>query len=496
MIKLYTEEDKNAISKYERYELMYDNEHLKAFEKLINQYGVMFTNKSRLTEINVFALISTIWANLLFEEFPRIQDTMSEKNRLFIEKITQDSSFTAILYENAISSSYNGDCFIRIRSDENKRLYFDDIPASNVSIEYHEANPRLAPIAYHLHWYKKVEDKYYVLRETHKKGSIEYRAYELPSLQATEARTEAPLSIFSEKLQPIVETELDDFLVFHIKNVGKVGDIRGISDYRDVENLVWALENRFSRNDDILDRHGKPLLFVPTGTLYKQDPNTGQRVPINKDEVDVIEIDKDADERTNTDAVKYVTWDGQLEASRNQIDDLVEMIFMIAQIAPTLVGIDPRGGVPESGTALRYRILQTISRKHQKQRYWDKAIKDMLAVAIQFAFMNDLTYKDTTPDVPTSDIQITWYDGILKDELELVEVESRKVKEGFSTQVDSVAIINDMTPDEAKNYTEKINAEKKEKLEQQQFNLANMHPNQVENRSERRTDEQISEDES
>jgi len=493
MIPLYTPEDKQAIDNYNRYSLMYSNNHLEAFKKLISAYGSLFANKTRLTEINVFALISHTWANLLFEEFPKIQDTISETNRKFVETITQDSLFVSILHENAIASSYNGDCFIRIRSDKDS-LYFDDIPATNVSIEYHEGNPRLEPKAYHLHWYKKVDDKNYVLRETHTKGKISYKAYEVGSVSSTEATKEASLSIFSEQLQDNVETQVDDFLVFHIKNVGQVGSIRGVSDYRDIENLVWALENRFSRNDDILDRHGKPLLFVPTGTLYKKDPATGERREVNKDEVDVIEIDKDADERTNTDAVKYVTWDGQLEASRNQIRDLTEMIFMISQIAPTLVGIDPRGGVPESGTALRYRILQTISRKHQKQRYWDKAIKNILAVAIKFAHANTLEYKGAAPEVPASDIQITWYDGILKDESELVAVEAQKLKEGFSTQVDSVAIINDMTPDEAEEYTKKIQDEKKEKLNQQMFNLANMDPNQTSGRSPRRTDEEIDED--
>ena len=493
--ELYNESDTIAQKNYQQYQELYDNDHVKAFDGILQQISPMFlTGKSRFIQINLFSLISHTWSNLLFEEFPRIQ--ANDPYNPFVEKLTTDSKFQTILYENAIASSYNGDCFLKIRADDGT-LIIEDHPAENVSIEYHGGNPRLDPIAYHLHFYKKHDDKYYVLRESHYKGRIESKAYELPSLQSKTVKTQAPLSIFGD-ISPVVTTNVDDFLVFHIKNVGKVGSIRGVSDYQDIMGLILSLENRISRNEDILDRHGKPILIAPTDTFYQYDPETGKKKKLNKDDIDVVEIERDADGKVSSgDAIKYLTWDAQLEATFKQIDKLIELVLMVAQVAPTLVGLNPRGGIPESGTALRYRILQTISRKNQKKLYWDKMLKRLFETAILYAKAKNLSFKETFIESGTNtlpEIQITWYDGVLKDERELTETEAMKVEKGFSTQVDSIAIVQDMLPAEAEAYKKKIDAEKKEKLEQKMFNLGNMHPNQVETRSARRTDEEIEED--
>jgi len=125
----------------------------------------------------------------------------------------------------------------------------------------------------------------------------------------------------------------------------------------------------------------------------------------------------------------YMTWEGQLAAAYQQIDKLVEFIFMMSETAPSAFGMD-KFGVAESGRALRLRLLRTLAKVNRKRLYYDAALKQALLTAQ----ILDVTHGSGgyKPAEPT----IQWADGLPEDMVEMVEIESQRVAAG-NTSVES-----------------------------------------------------------
>ena len=68
-------------------------------------------------------------------------------------------------------------------------------------------------------------------------------------------------------------------------------------------------------------------------------------------------------------------------------------LFLFSETSPSAYGLD-KGGVAESGRALKFRLLRTIAKKHRKQLYYDDGLKELLTTAQEFAKANGLTCDD------------------------------------------------------------------------------------------------------
>jgi len=129
-------------------------------------------------------------------------------------------------------------------------------------------------------------------------------------------------------------------------------------------------------------------------------------------------------------------------------------------------------GVAESGRALKYKLLRTLSLKHRKQMYWDNGIKSLIESAIEFARNNRLQADDKRPaqtEVPT----IIWQDGIIMDELEILENEKGKLDYELTTKEDSIANIEGITRNEAVDKLERIQQELDAKNKANPFSIIN-----------------------
>jgi hypothetical protein len=126
-----------------------------------------------------------------------------------------------------------------------------------------------------------------------------------------------------------------------------------------------------------------------------------------------------------------MTWEGQLAAAYQQVDRLLDLMFITSETAPSAFGLD-KFGIAESGRALRLRLLRTLAKINRKRLYYDAALK----AALLTAQMLDVSLGSGKyePAEPT----IQWADGLPEDMVEMVEIESQRLAAGNTSMESSV----------------------------------------------------------
>jgi hypothetical protein len=456
------QKDIDRLAKYDTYERLFMGDHRTAFRNKLDQYDPQFAGKDPLVRYVVLPyprIISTISADLLFEEQPKVL-LENQTNQDFVDKLWYENNLWTTLYEEALVSSYKGDSVMRILAVDGQ-VKIDTVKPDVYFPVYNDNNVK-APVKEHVLAYRQtIDEREYLVIETYRVGEIETKVYEFK--QNTIGSEYNPKDILG--IDPIVKTNLGEgySLIHHIKNWGMSGKFWGISDYEDLVDLFFAINNRLSRNEHILDKHGDPILAVPQGVVDDKGEVSRQKLgmivlpshPING------EVSKP----------EYIVWDSKLESSFAQIDVLLEQLWISSQMSPTLFGLT-KYGVAESGRALKYKLLRTLSLKHRKQMYWDNGIKSLIESAIEFARNNKLQADDLRPaqtEVPT----IIWQDGIIMDELEILENEKGKLDYELTTKEDAISNIEGITRDEAVDKLDRIQQELDAKNKANPFSIIN-----------------------
>jgi Phage portal protein, SPP1 Gp6-like. len=456
------QKDIDRLAKYDTYERLFMGDHRTAFRSKLEQYDPQFSGldpKVRYVVLPYPRIMSTISADLLFEEQPKIL-LENKTNQDFVDKLFYENSLWTTLYEEAVVSSYKGDSVMRILAVDGQ-IRIDTVKPDVYFPVYNDNNVK-APVKEHVLAYRQtIDEREYLVVETYRVGEIETRVYEFK--QNTIGGEYSSMDILG--IEPIVKTNLGEgySLIHHIKNRGMSGKFWGISDYEDLVDLFFAINNRLSRNEHILDKHGDPILAVPQGVL----DGSGN---VSRQNLGMIELPSHP---MNGEVSKpeYIVWDSKLESSFAQIDVLLEQLWISSEMSPTLFGLT-KYGVAESGRALKYKLLRTLSSKHRKQMYWDDGIKSLIESAIEFARNNQLQADDKRPaqtEVPT----ILWQDGIIMDELEILENEKGKLDYELTTKEDAIANVEGITRDEAVDKLNRIQQELDAKNKANPFSIIN-----------------------
>lgn len=456
------QKDIDRLAKYQTYERLFMGDHRTAFRGKLDLYSSQFSGQDPTVRYVVLPyprIISTISADLLFEEQPKVL-LENKTNQEFVDKLWYENNLWTTLYEEALVSSYKGDSVMRILAVDGQ-IKIDTVKPDVYFPVYNENNVK-SPVKEHVLAYKQtINDNLYLVVETYRVGEIETRVYECKN--NTIGGEYSSLDILG--IEPIVKTNLGEGynLIHHIKNWGMSGKFWGISDYEDLIDLFFAINNRLSRNEHILDKHGDPILAVPQGVLN----SSGE---VSRQKLGMIELPRHP-MNGETSKPEYIVWDSKLESSFAQIDVLLEQLWISSQMSPTLFGLT-KYGVAESGRALKYKLLRTLSLKHRKQMYWDNGIKSLIESAIEFARNNRLQADDKRPaqtEVPT----IIWQDGIIMDELEILENEKGKLDYELTTKEDAIANIEGITRNEAIEKLERIQQELDAKNKANPFSMVN-----------------------
>lgn len=448
--------DRDRQARYDENDKLYFGDHFAAFnirgEKTDKKYPEVY-RRLRYVVANFAGLMSRVLADMLFGE-TIVVDVKDEKLQTWIEDVMEDNQLLAQLYESELGNSRRGDACFKIRVGQRNPGIVDS-PSTIIIEEFTpgiyfptlEQNmtrnvPKQDVIAVTF----KQGDATYLHKEIHVPGKIYHEVYKYDPTQHKIISTE-DVTQFGYK--EVEDTGVNRSLVFHIPNVRDGSGYWGTSDYLDLKSLFFALNNRITKTDNILDKHSDPILAVPPGVI---DEN-GQ---VRKQALQMFEVDN---EQPGFNKPEYIVWNANLDSAFKQIEKLVDMLFLFAEIAPASTGADTgQGGQAESGRALKFKLLSTIRKRSRKIRYYDQAIKDMLETAQELAKANRVAINGFTPtkvERPT----IKWGDGVINDEVEATETEIKRVEAGLSSKADAIARLDGITPDEAKKKVKEIDDE-------------------------------------
>ena len=410
-------------------------------------------DKLRYVMVNFGGMISKLSADMLFEEFPKI--TMPDADE-FIDALIEDNNMKTQLYESALENSYRGDALFRVRG-EDKKVIIEDLNPSVYFPEYDENNVRKEPKSHILAWRVNLavtnptngKPKVGMFMEKHLKGSIEYHLYEIDGAGNVLGEI-TPIEAYYPDIKAVEQTGIEDFLVVHIPNYRVNSRYFGISDYKDLISLFAAIENRITKVDNILDKHGDPILAVPEGVLDEEGK-------VSRSSFGVIEVPTDGASGAKP---EYIVWDANLDSAFKEIEKLVEFLFMTSETSGAAFGLD-KDGQADSGRALKYKLLRTIAKKHRKELYYDTGLKRLFKNACLFAKANSFTAGDVAWKGEVGKVQIEWQDGIINDALETLEVEEKKQSMGITSDIDIIMRTEGISRKEAEEKVKLIQEEKK-----------------------------------
>jgi hypothetical protein len=406
--------NESRFSEYKIFEELYLGDHFSAFsiksEEFKNDYA-----RLRYVVCNFAGLVSKVVADMLFGEPIEFRD---DSNQDFIDALVFENSLDTLFYEHAVANSYFGDNLFKIRVQDNKIL-IEDTPPTLYIPEIDSGNTRAKPKAINIAWKYKVGEENYIVVERHAPPFIKTEVGHIKDAKAGKVEkieVEAFNKMAGTSYVKEVDTKINRFLVKHVPNPKSRGHF-GVSDYIDLKPLLFGLNNRMTKTDNILDKHSDPILAVPEGVLDEEGK-------VRKEAFNMFEIGEDGQKP------EYIVWNANLDNAMKQIDKMVEFLFMFSETSPDVLGMGK--GQAESGRALKMRLLRTIAKRNRKKLYYDAALKDLiftaelLAKANGYKVSDDLNVKVGTPDIP----ETVWQDGIVNDEVERTDIMIKKLKPG------------------------------------------------------------------
>lgn len=436
---------KNAqarINAYSKYDKLFDGKHFEAFSIEINslQYTQNYA-KLKYVAVNFAGLISKVSADMLAGEPVTLSGSTKELTD-WLKNLAFENALHTQLYESALKNSARGDAIFKVRSgpknpgDSVSTVFIEDITPAIYFPMIDAGNWRAQPKYQELAFLVTIGSNEYIRIERHFPGKIENELWEYRDKQLYR---KAPLSLYDETLPEVQETGIDRSLIIHVPN-WRAGDYFGVSDYHDIEALMYAVNNRMTKNENILDKHSDPILALPEGVL---DENGNVR----KDKLQLFTI-PDNEMGSKPARPEYITWDASLDNSFKQIDKLIEFLYMTSETSPAVFGMD-EGGAAESGRALKLRLMRTIAKINRKKLYYDQALKEAIYVAQLLA--KEHGYEVMGKKIP-GDAEvpnIIWADGLPIDEQEQIENVGNRLDQGTLSKTDAIMHLDHLDREDA-----------------------------------------------
>jgi hypothetical protein len=445
---------KARIGGYEYYEKLFLGQHFSAFNMAIDDEH--FNRRwadLRYIKVNFAGMITKIVADMLFSEPVKVR--MPEGDQEFVENLWKTNNLDTQLYESALSNSYKGDGIFKLRigkkdfEQDQSTVIIEDITPNIYFPEVSNFNVRERPAVETLAWKIKIGKDYYLRQEIHTRGQIENKLF---LMKGEKIDKEVDLGMLGiDDLKNLEKTEVNFNLLEHVPN-WKTGSLYfGISDYYDLDSLFFAINNRMSKVDNILDKHSDPILAVPPGIL-------DEKGRVKKKSLGVIEI-----EEGESGQPTYITWDASLENAFSEIEKLVEFIYMIGEVSPDVLGMGE--GQSDSGRALKFKLMRTIAKVARKKLYYDTAIKRVLykaqVLAKQYNIKIDGKSLQGDPMMP----ELEWSDGLPIDGTEMITDEVMQVDAGLKSKKAAIMTINQVDEESAKEMLKEADDESKKAFE-------------------------------
>lgn len=387
------------------------------------------------TVFNYPKLMALKSADLVCGEYPGITGTTDAQN-IELKELREATDLDSKLYASVLDECRYGDCIWRVYKD----------PVSNMGT-FTNWDPReWFPIisedgtktetAHVLIWkFLDLDSGTYELHaQVHYIGYYDYTVYTVDMTGCT--------ILAIKKAKTKVLTGLTYNAVIHCKPYSTTDSVYGYDDYTTIDSILSELLVRVAQISKILDKHADPSMTGPTSML-STDIESGQ----NKFAPGRYYAVGPGEEHP-----AYLVWDGQLEASFKQIELLLSQLYILSEMGSALLGAtDSSAGQATSGTAMRMKMVNPLSKARRLANGLTRPVKQLIASISQ------LGYKTLV----TSDISVSWKDGLPNDPLEIIQ--EAKLATG-ATQIMPLktAIVDyfDKTPVEAEAWISDIQDEK------------------------------------
>lgn len=427
------------LTRYNQNRLLFEGKH----EMVFDQWVKLLRDDQRATLeiiLNWHKRLSTLWADLLLGEPPRISaGDKNSKEQQALERLIRDNNLINVAYEVALDVSRYGTGLFKIRYDgrgiieaQQPAVWFPVVKPDNVK-----------EIVAHVLAYTYDEEekglfgtrkKTYLKAEIHERGKITSVLFLLRDGV-----------IVAEQEREETNTGVDDFLIVPVNNILTSDRVIGLDDYSDLDSIIQELEIRVAQISRILDKHADPNMYGPDSAM-EMDPKTGEWTfkiaggkyfPVGEGEQ----------------PPGYVTWDGQLEAAFRQIDLLMEQLYVLSETSAAAFG-QLKQGLAESGSALRRLMMAPLAKVNRIRLRFDPALKKVLRLASALEVAQGMSGA-----VKLENIEIAWNDGLPQDEKELTEIYAMRVQNGLASKETALRALYQFEADTLREELMKITAE-------------------------------------
>lgn len=440
------EDSKGRLAKYELYEKLLAGNHFSAFAGEVGKEITDRYKNLRYITANFAGLISKVIADLLFGEEIQIK---AGKNTDFLDALYLDSKLRVQIYESALFNSARGDAIFRLRVEDNN-IIVEDINPSMYFPRGTSNNFRAKPRVEELAWKNTIGDTTYLISEIQEKGILTTNIHILEKDGQIGGTIDIPAynNLAGTKYQAVVDSKIGKNLLVHVPNMRLKSDYFGTSDYADLLSLFYAINNRLSKTDNILDKHSDPILAVPEGVLDEEGN-------VKREALSMIEMG------TGDTKPEYIVWNASLDSAFKQVDKLVEMLFMASEVSPDVLGMGQ--GQSDSGRALKFKLIRTIAKRQRKALYYAQALKEVFILAQELAIKNGFTVNGVKiAEAKAIEPEIIFSDGIVNDPKETIENETMKVESGLTSKKRAIMAIENTDEKNAEAIIKEIEDEKPE----------------------------------
>lgn len=365
--------------------------------------------------LNWHRRLSTLWPDLLIGELPEIK--VAEANQEAVDQLLIDTGMWPETYKALIDTSRFGTGPLKAYVDEAglphalavaPSRWFPVVDSSGKVIEHLLA------------W--QVDKT--LNCEIHRKGEIETRVYQVIDGKIASEATDIEINKEAK-----VTYGIDDYLLVPLCNLTTTTNQWGIDDYTSLDPIIKRLETRLTRLGRILDAHSEPAMGVPEDAVTR-NPETGEmHYDTNLRIFPMGEGQKPPE---------YITWDGQLSASFQEIAFLMDQLYALSETCPQAFG-QSVSGTAESGTSLRLRMMAPLKRVERLRLNIDPALKKMVWL---LAKLSDI-------QLDPKEISINWKDGLPEDNYQQSQIEVMNVMAGITSKKAAAKRLYGMSDDQA-----------------------------------------------
>lgn len=385
-------------------------------------------------------MISKVSADFLFNELPEIESD-TETGQEYIKENIWNMQFTNRLHPAAmISSSLGGVVLQVVSSDEQKSRLSFIYPQHFFPVVSQEDAGKLSEayiiIKQDLMISGVKEKTIYVQHFI--PGSIIREVWLTDKETGNKLKAQLPLESVFPNLKEVETLGFDTIPLFYVANFQKDLDFLGVSDYDGLESLFHALNRRLTQNEASLERFSEPKMIVGSGVLDhlgRPFSPSGNYYEVNKSPMDTSPV-----------IPAFLQQKLSVQENLDTIGLYFNLICALSEIYPGLIGLDPNTNLPESGRAIRSKLLRTLTMASRKANNWILALTEAINLCLEIEGINGKVTR------------VRFKDGLPEDMRELIEDEALKLNAEIESQTDAIMRVDGIDKTAATEKALEINA--------------------------------------